>query len=390
MTMTTGDTNNDIIQRYLREYLKASKARKGEILDHICDTTGMHRKAAMRRLRREQRRRPEETGKRGRARYYTPDVIAALKDVWAASSELCGELLHPIVAEYVRDMQYHRRWPHSDEATGKLCAMSERSIKRHLPTFRREKYGKGKAATSPSGVKELVPIFTGPWQDMPPGYGQIDTVVHCGGSLAGDMAYSVCFTDVATCWVLLAAQWNKGQRATRESVAAMRERFPITLAGIHPDTGFEFLNYFLIEWCEEKGIELSRSRAYYKNDNAHVEQKNDHVVRRFLGYQRIDMREAVTVMQELYEVLELYVNHFVPTRTCIKKVWDGTRYRPRYDRARTPYQRMLERPDHEVSAEAKAALTARHQELSPLQLKDRIDTLREKLKQTIKRRSSGD
>jgi hypothetical protein len=385
MMMTTTNTTFNIFRRYLREYLKADKQRQGEILDHVCDTTGITRKAAIRRFRREQFREPTGEGeRRGRRQYYTPDSIAALRDIWEVSSELCGELLWPVVNEYMVDMRQQGRWRHSDEATNKLLEMSERTIKRHIPKFRKQKYGKGGSSTVPSELKDLVPIFVGPWRDKPTGCSQIDTVAHSGGSLRGDMVYTVCNTEVCTAWVTLVAQWNKGQRATRESMETIYSRMPVEWREAHPDTGGEFLNHTVIPWCQEKRIALSRSRPYYKNDNSYVEQKNDHVVRRFMGYGRIDIPEAAPVMNELYEILELFVNHFVPTRKCIRKVWDGRRYRPRYDRARTPYQRMLERPKEEVTEEQKKRLREQHRRLSPLQLKDRIDTLGSKVARIVK------
>jgi hypothetical protein len=192
--------------------------------------------------------------------------------------------------------------------------MSEGLVKLRIGKFASSsKIHHGISATKPSQLKELIPIFIGPWRDKPPGYGQLDTVVHCGSSLKGDMAWTVNWTDVATLWGGRRAQWNKGQKATQKSLAAIRDRLPFAMVGAHPDTGSEFINWHLKSWCGKEGIELTRSRPYHKNDNAYVEQKNGHVVRRFLGYTRYDCKDVVPAMNKLYDTLDLYLNHFVPS-----------------------------------------------------------------------------
>lgn len=372
--MTMG-TRNDIFQSHLQNYLAADKAGKTKLLEHVCAVTGMHRKAAIRKFRKLQLRSPSSSPpRRGRPCVYGSDVTAALHDVWAAASGICGELLHPAISEYVTILQRDGMWHHGEEATVKLLAMAERTVKRRIAGFAdASRVRHGLSATKPSQLKELIPIFTGPWQDKPLGYGQLDTVVHCGPSLQGDMVYTVNWTDVATLWGGRRAQWNKGQRATQESLSAIRSRLPFAMLGAHPDTGSEFINWHLRDWCEAEGIELTRSRPYHKNDNAYVEQKNGHVVRRFLGYTRYDCKDIVPVMNELYEVLDLYLNHFVPSRKCIEKVRIGSKYKRRYDQAQTPYQRVL---THQATSQTvKDKLKAERERLNPLLLKRRVDTL---------------
>ena len=372
MTMAT---KNEIFERYLHEYLKAHKERKGEILDAVCEITRMHRKAAIRKFKALQNRDPWESGprKRGRKVLYGTDVTAALKDIWNASSQLCGELLHPLIYEYVAIMLRDGDWNHRPTTTERLLVMSEATVKRRTAGFIKARKGKGKSATSPSHLKEIIPIFTGPWEDKPPGYGQVDTVVHCGDSLLGDMIYTVNYTDVATLWVIPRAQWNKGQRATKESLVCIKSRLPFPLAGIHPDTGAEFINWHVKGWCDHTGIEFTRSRPNHKNDNAYVEQKNGHVIRRFLGYRRFDDPALVPRINQLYDVLTIYLNHFVTSRTCINKIRVGAKYQRRYDKAKTPYQRVL--LHDAVDQSVKDSLIKKHQKLNPLHLKKQIDSL---------------
>ena len=138
---------------------------------------------------------------------------------------MCGELLHPVIAEYVAIMRRDGQWRHSDEATGKLLAMSERTVKRRLAHFERAR-GKrrGLSSTKPSSLKSIIPIFKGPWKELPPGHKQVDTLAHCGTTLLGDFIYTVSATDAATYWMQSRAQWNKGEEATVASLDHISEK----------------------------------------------------------------------------------------------------------------------------------------------------------------------
>src|SRR3989338_226547 len=381
MTMAT---KNEIFHRFSSEYLKASKTRKTAILHTVCDTTGLHRKTAIRKFRAIQYHDPWTSSPgRGRPRLYTPDVIAALKCVWDVSSNLCGELLHHVIPEYVSVLQRDNFWRYGAETTRKLCAMSEGSVKAYVSSFAKFRRKRaGLSSTKPSDLKEIIPIFTGPWSDKSPGYGQVDTVVHCGSSLIGDLVYTVNYTDIATHWTIPIAQWNKGQYATCASLALIQKALPFPLLGLHPDTGSEFINWFIKDWCDTEQVELTRSRPCHKNDNAYVEQKNGHVVRRFVGYTRMERRELVVTLNAVYTMLTPYLNHFVPTRLCIEKIRIGSRYKRRYDKAQTPFARVIAHPH--VSSTVKEKLIDEHDKLNPLLLKQNLDMLLKQLLKDIK------
>lgn len=371
MTMAS---KNEIFREKLKIYLKGSKAEKQKILDHVCFVTGMHRKAAVRKFKRLQLKDSRLPESRGRPAYYTNDVNLALKEIWQAASEVCGELVHPIIPEYVAALKRDGMWLHGEETTAKLLQMSEGSVKLRVSGFMTgRKPSKGISATKPSKLKELIPIFIGPWKDKPPGYGQIDTVAHCGDTLIGSFAWTVNWTDVATLWGSRRAQRNKGQRATQANIEIIRDHLPFALLGIHPDTGSEFITWLLKGWTEEQGIEMTRSRPYHKDDNAYVEQKNGHVVRRFLGYSRFDCPDIITAMNDLYEALDVYLNHFVASRKLLQKTRDGAKYKKKYDKGKTPYQRVLASRD--IPDDVKAALKQEHEGLNPLLLKREIDRL---------------
>ena len=368
-------TKNEIFTRYKDEYYGATRLRKSVILTAVVEVTQMHRKAAIRKFCALQVRDPAKREGRGRSVYYTKDVDAALETVWEAANEPCGELLHPVIREYVAILRRDRLWKHGDEATGKLLAMKEHTVRRRVSGFVwRKMPNKGLSGTKPSILKHSIPIFKGPWGDKPPGYGQIDTVAHCGHTLLGDFVWTVNYIDTATYWVIPRAQWNKGQEATRESLKRVKEKLPVALQGLHPDTGSEFINWNLKLWCDEEKIEFTRSEPGKKNDNMYVEERNGHVVRKYLGYVRFDCKDVVPVLNKLYDVLALYLNHFQAVRRTHSKERVGAKYRRTYEKiAKTPYQRMLEHPA--VPQETKEALRAEHEKLNPLLLKREIDKL---------------
>lgn len=370
----TMKTIYEVFQRYLPVYLKSSKKNKQAILDTVCNVTSLHRKAAIRKFNHLGFGETRNIHRRGRPIVYGPDVLIALKQVWEVSSEICGELLHPVIPEYVAVMKRDKQWKYLLGTTEKLLKMSEGTVKARVGKFMKARRGrKGVSSTSPSALKNIIPIVTGEWNDKPPGYGQIDTVVHCGSSLLGDMAFSVNYTDISTLWLGLSAQWNKGQQATGESIKSIKKRLPFELLGLHPDTGSEFINWHLKGWCDEQSIEMTRSRPNHKNDNAYVEQKNGHVIRRFLGYTRFDVLETVKAINKIYLKLELYLNHFVPSRKCIEKIRIGSKYRRKYDKAQTPYARVLVHKNVDVNI--KKSLKQLHETLNPLDLKKEIDKL---------------
>jgi len=107
MNMTT---KNNIFEEFLDEYIKAGRVRKGEILDHITKTTKVKwREFAVSKFKRMQLHGPAHTEGRGRKTYYTKDVDAALFDLWEAANEACGELLFPMIKEYVSILQRDKK-----------------------------------------------------------------------------------------------------------------------------------------------------------------------------------------------------------------------------------------------------------------------------------------
>ena len=374
MTMAT---KQEIFKEKLQEYLGANKKEKGLILDAICNIINVGRKSAIRRFKTLQMRPGSFKECRGRRRIYNRQTASALKEVWEAANRICAERLHPVIPEYIRILKRDEMWGYDDDLTRLLLKMSLGTVKNRLATFENIKRRGGRGATKPSALKEIIPIRRGPWENPLPGKGEVDTVAHCGHALSGDFCYTVQYTDVATIWTCLAAQWNKGEEATVRSIERVRTRLPFPLLGIDPDSGSEFINWNLKRWCVAHGVDMTRTRPYMKNDHARIEQKNYANVRNVVGYARFDDVRHVAVLVELYGVLEDYINFFIPSLKCVEKTRILSRKVRKYDTARTAYQRVMAHPD--ISPEIKERLRRKYDTLNPVILKQKSDSILKKL-----------
>ncbi len=190
-----------VFEEKSKEYWKARKKRKSVILSSLVEVTGLTRKACIKRMRKLQLSDPTSVEQRARPRYYTPDVIAALKAVWEIGSEACGENLHSQIKGYIETQIKANNWKHDDVATFKLRKMSVGSVKHYVGQFERTRrnFG-GKGTTQKSSVISMVPIRMDGWDTAEAGVTQVDTVAHCGDSVAGEYAITTNGADVATLW----------------------------------------------------------------------------------------------------------------------------------------------------------------------------------------------
>ena len=118
--------------------------------------------------------------------------------------------------------------------------------------------------------------------------------------------------------------WKWEQTLVRETLAQLRRRLPFDLLGFDVDNDSVFMNETLLAYCEESGIEFTRSRPWHKNDQALVEQKNGSVVRRIVGYRRLEGLAAAAALSRLYGTVRLFVNFFQPSFKLSEKTRDGS------------------------------------------------------------------
>lgn len=374
--MTMG-TKKELFGIDLNNYLQATKEGKGVILDNLERQTEMHRISLIRSFRRLQLQSSrDEVSKRGRKEIYTHECMEAIQFIWKSADYCCGDLLHPVIEERILIAKKLGLWTWNDEATNKVRSISISTLKRKIPKWRPEPIRRGISTTTPSAIKDAVPLFEGDWKEVKVGSGQIDTVAHCGGSMAGDFIFSCGYVDASSGWTFYQAQWNKGMEATLKSLQTTKDSLPFLLCMLHPDCGTEFLNSLVMGWCERENIDVTRSRSYHKNDNGYIEQRNNHVTRKWFGYVRLGHRGLVPMMNKFYTLLALYSNHFQAQRLCTgtKQVSSGKVRKVYESKAKAPYVRVLEK--EYVPQEIKDRLFTEHQTLNPFALHEELINLR--------------
>ena len=321
-------------------YLRSGKEAKAKILDEFVQATGLHRKSAIRLLNREE----AKGGKRrGRPRLYGADVVAALKVVWEASDCLCSRRLRPFLPELIKVLKAKGEVDIGEETEDQLSRLSESSIDRITRRWRLGRVRRGLSTTKPGTLlKNAIPIKTfSEWEDSKPGFIQADLVAHCGESTEGFYLSTLSTVDVATGWYEPMPVWGKSQDRVGGALHYLRDRLPMPMLGLDSDNGSEFINRGLYDYCRRNRITFTRSRSYKKNDSCHVEQKNWSVVRRTVGYQRFSSKTAYEALADLYTVLRLYINFFQPVLKLVSKSRNGARVHKVYDKAQTPYQRLM-------------------------------------------------
>jgi hypothetical protein len=366
-------------------YVKAGRQEKGQLLDEFVAATGYHRKWALGLLR--QGPPVSRRGQGGRPRVYSAVVVGALRQVWEASGELCGKRLAPFMAELVPALEAEDALRVTAPVREQLLRMSAATIDRRLRPFRLQQR-RGLGTTKPGTLlKQQVPVHTyTPWDEQRLGFVEIDLVAHCGMTTAGHHVNTLTVTDVATGWTECAAVWGKGQAAVCGALEQIRERLPFPLLGIDADNGSEFLNAHLVRWCEQERLTFTRGRPYWKNDQAHVEQKNWSVVRRLLGYDRYETEAERTLLQRVYQWLRLWTNHWQPVLKLTGKERVGAKVRKQYDPAQTPYRRVL--AGNGLAPDARARLEHEHAAYGPTTVWKEVETARAALWRLPSRRAS--
>lgn len=379
-------TKIEVLQDHLNQWLACSwnKEKRGEMIKELSESLKMHKKSIGRSMRRLQLRNKAGVEKRGRSVYYGKNVDIALSKIWKEMEYPCAENIHSSIKDYVKYFTDDNDWNFSDETTCKLCTMSVGTLKLRIKAFRKKRgLGRGRSATVASPLKGMIPIRKShTWFGLPPGYVQTDSVVYCGDLLTGDVVYSVGCVDFATYWSEYDAQWNKGMIVTLESLKVIRERLPFELKELHPDTGNEFINHHVHDWAVNEKIDMTRSEPYKKNDNMCVEERNNSISRKHLGYVRMDDTSLVSTSREILRVACLLHNHFRPVRRMVSKIRVGAKWKRKFEKvSKTPYERFLEHKD--ISKKDKDKLREAHKKLNPLELKRELDILKKKLGREI-------
>lgn len=371
--MMSQKSKRELLEVVRPRYLKANKIEKQKILDEFTSVTGYHRKYAIRALRNQVQVQNHTKGKPQTYKsLYHGEVVERLEQIWEIYGQICSKRLQPFLPEAIKVLERSQEIELSPETKELLLKISSASIDRCLRPIR-IKSPHGLSTTKPGSLlKSLIPVHTfTEWDEERPGFMEIDLVAHCGNTTAGQYLNTLTCTDICTGWTDVTALPHRSQQAVAQAIHSMRQRLPFVLLGIDSDNGSEFINELLYRYCLDEKITFTRSRPYKKNDQAHVEQKNWSVVRHTVGYDRWETVSELALLESIYNDLRPYINCFQPSFKLIAKERIGNQTIKRYDIAKTPYQRAIERKD--ISLEAKARLINFYVQLNPAELRRQID-----------------
>jgi len=366
-------SKRELLEVIRPRYLKASKDEKHKMLDEFTSATGYHRKYAIRVLKNKGQ---VQNHLKRKAKTYPPmyrgKIVQALEQIWEIYGRICSKRLQPILPEAIKVLERCKEIEITKDAKDLLLKISSASIDRCLLPVR-IKSPHGLSTTKPGSLlRNMIPVRTfTEWDQERPGFMEIDLVAHCGSTTEGQYLNTLTCTDLSTGWTDVTALPHRSQEAVSKAIHLMRQRLPFPLLGIDSDNGSEFINDLLYHYCLDEKLTFTRSRPYQKNDQAHVEQKNWSVVRHTVGYDRWETDQEFVILESIHDDLRLYVNFFQPSFKLIAKERIGNQTIKRYDPAKTPYQRVLERKD--ISLDAKARLMNLYLQLNPAELRRRMD-----------------
>jgi hypothetical protein len=381
MSRSTRDEYLEKMRCRYRRY--TGKLARSRLLDEFCEVTGHERKYATKLL--SGRRGPPSGGsggagltpsRGGRPPIYDAEVTGVLHEIWKHSEQPCGKRLKPMLGTWLPF--YERRYGTlAAKIRDGVLSISAAQIDRVLAP---RKIGAGiinrRTPKAHAAIKALVPVRAECWDAREPGWIEADTVAHCGGDMGGSFLWSLTATDIFSGWTEVRATWNRGQYGVCAAFVEIEGELPFALLGVDTDNGGEFLNHHLHRHFRgrEKPVEMTRSRPYHKNDQAHVEQKNSTHVRQLLGFERLGHDLVVPLVTGLLEAWSIWRNAYTTTfkQTECKRI--GSKTVRRHEKVpKTPCDRLIEYREGSGDSAAADALRAWRDVHDPFELKDWIE-----------------
>lgn len=335
-------------QEYLlslqERYTKVNKEEKKKILDEFCTVCDYNRKYAIRILNSKSKQVRKRQKKRGpKPQYDSPKILDFIIKLWKSTNLICSKRLKAVIKYWLPwyEKEYGKL---SKKNVELLRSISPATIDRLLKKFRSRYNKRGLCTTKPGGIlRELVPIKTDQWNERRPGYVEVDTVAHCVSSVSGSFVFTLNMVDIATGWTSQRAVWGKGEEGVFKAIRDIELNLPFPILGFDCDNGNELLNWRLLKYFKERPMPVSytRSRAYRKNDNSHIEEKNWTIVRQYIGYDRLDKIEMVDLLNSLYKnELNYFLNFFISSSKLISKQRIGSKIKKIHQPPKTPYEKL--------------------------------------------------
>jgi hypothetical protein len=364
------ESRRELIDAVTARYHAGTRNEKKDILDEFAKVTGFHRKHAIRVLRK-MGSSPETPKPPPRSRLYDEAAETALIILWEAADRMCGKRLKEAIPVLVEAMERHGHLKLDAEVRPRLLAMSAATMDRRLQHIREAGNQRRRRSRINTPLRKSIAVRTfADWNDPAPGFFEMDFVAHCGTSVAGSHVHSLVLTDIASGWTEVAAMVMKEQTLVTATVESIRMKLLFPILGLDVDNDSTFINETVLRYCRDRKIELTRCRPYKKNDQAWIEQKNGAVVRRMVGYGRLEGIGMATVLTKLHEAARLYVNFFQPSFKLKSKKREGAKIIKKYFKPATPYLRLLN--DDRVSTDSKEQLRRVFDGLDPVLLLNEI------------------
>lgn len=363
-------------RKYLKlmapRYARARRGQRSGLLTEMQAVTGLHRKSLLRLLHAPSLERAPRRP-RLRRRTYGAEVAAVVRVVWESLDYVCAERLTPALLPTAQQLAQWEEVVLTPTVERQLTTVSRATVQRLLQRFPRDtpKLPRRKPGP-PNRLLRDVPMARLSWATTTPGSFETDLVHHSGPVAAGTYVHTLQLVDVATEWSERRAILGRSQERMAEGFRQVQARLPFPITHLHPDNGSEFFNDHLVRYFGEEvtGLKLSRSRPYQKNDNRFVEQKNATLVRAYVGYDRLDTAVQCAALNALYDQLWVYNNLFQPVLHLHQKEVIAGRLQRRWDRAQTPYQRLL--ASGILTPDQAARLAAIYAATNPRQLRGAI------------------
>ena len=373
----------DMSRKSKAEYIKvrrqryevASPARKSRIIDEVMDTTGFTRKYVINLLN----GRIDYRERKGRGKTYNDEAKPVLAAIWREAGCPCTPYFKAEIDRWVDEYEQYVA-NIAPPVKSAILTMSDSTMGRMLKGLPRIKPGFTKCNGN-SGrnnpLKNAIPCHSGEEVmacRVPPGDVQVDTFALGGGDPSDNFFWVLTATDRKTQWTVLNPTWNRGQYATLEALKRIERKFPFPIQSLHGDNGGEIINYHIAAFLGKNrpGLYFSRSRPRHCNDNAHVEEKNRSIGRELFGERRIDRPDLEADLIRLCEEWSDFCNFFRPKKMLIDKVKreDGKGFSCKYDKPKTPYQRLLD--EHVLSEKEECALREYRASLHGIDLRHRL------------------
>src|SRR5450756_1707173 len=375
--MTLDECRKYLLRMRLR-YMQANRTERSRLLDEMAQVTELHRKSLLRLMKDEPVRKLRQR-QRGRTHNYEVDDV--IRVVAESLDYICAERLTPGLVPTTQLLVKHGELTVSEDVLAQLGQISISTVKRILTRLRQDE--RRLPLRKPERTMRLlqeIPALRIPWDIQEPGHFEVDLVHHGGPSSTGEYLHTLQMTDVATGWSERVAVLGRSALVMEAGFRRILTRLPFPIIELHPDNGSEFLNYHLLKFFKEavKGVRISRSRPWQKNDNCHVEQRNDSLVRAYLGYDRLDSVAQALAANQLYDQMWLYYNFFQPVLHISEKILvvdDGQRphVKRHYDTASTPFDRLCQAKG--LPAERQQQLEQLRQQTNPRRLHQQVHTL---------------